>query len=40
MPGWVNDTHAPDWVVVERWLRGGARWVHAPQVTVDYWFSS
>lgn len=33
----VGDKHAPDWGVVERWLNAGARWVHVPQVTVDYW---
>jgi glycosyltransferase involved in cell wall biosynthesis len=32
-----GDLHAPDWGVVSRWLAGGARWVHLPQVTVDYW---
>lgn len=32
-----GDKHAPDWGVVERWLNAGARWVHVPQVTVDYW---
>lgn len=32
-----GDKHAPDWGVVERWLSAGARWVHVPEVTVDYW---
>ena len=33
----VGDKHAPDWGVVERWLIAGAKWVHVPQVTVDYY---
>lgn len=33
----AGDKHAPDWGVVERWLSAGARWVHVPEVTVDYW---
>jgi glycosyltransferase involved in cell wall biosynthesis len=32
-----SDQHAPDWGVVAKWLDGGAKWVHVPQVTVDYW---
>lgn len=35
-----GDKHAPDWGVVERWLSAGAKWVHVPEVTVDYWASS
>ena len=34
-----GDQHAPDWGVVARWLDAGARWVHVPQVTVDYYFA-
>lgn len=37
IPAGFGDTHAPDWYVVERWLMGGARWVHAPHVTLDYY---
>lgn len=33
----VGDGHAPDWSVVQSWLRGGARWTWAPRVTVDYY---
>jgi glycosyltransferase involved in cell wall biosynthesis len=33
----AGDKHAPDWGVVERWLDGGATWMHVPQITVDYW---
>lgn len=33
----TGDQHAPDWGIVERWLRGGAKWVHVPHVTLDYW---
>jgi glycosyltransferase involved in cell wall biosynthesis len=33
----AGDKHAPDWGVVERWLNGGATWVHVPFLTVDYW---
>lgn len=32
-----SDQHAPDWGVVARWLDRGAKWVHVPRVTVDYW---
>lgn len=35
--GW--DQHAPDWGAVAQWLVGGARWVHVPEVTVDYYFA-
>lgn len=34
-----HDQHAPDWGVVAKWLAGGAKWVHVPKVTVDYWSS-
>lgn len=30
--------HTPDWIVVERWIRNGARWGFVPEVTVDYYF--
>lgn len=31
------DPHAPDWGAVSRWLLAGARWIHVPEITVDYW---
>lgn len=34
----TGDKHAPDWGVVERWLRADATWTHVPEVTVDYYF--
>jgi glycosyltransferase involved in cell wall biosynthesis len=37
MPAGVADAHAPDWVVVQSWMEAGAKWVHVPQVTVDYY---
>lgn len=33
----ADDKHAPDWGVVKRWLDAGAKWVHVPFLTVDYW---
>jgi len=34
-PDYVS--YVQDWETVERWMKNGARWVHIPMVTVDYY---
>jgi glycosyltransferase involved in cell wall biosynthesis len=34
---WRQSTPTIDWDLVQRWMAAGARWVHVPQVTVDYY---
>jgi glycosyltransferase involved in cell wall biosynthesis len=39
-PGQIDgDKHAPDWAIVDTWLRAGATWVHVPAITVDYHYA-
>ena len=34
----TDTPHLADWRMVEAWMRNGARWVHVPTVTVDYYY--
>lgn len=36
---WEPSGRPADWHLVDRWLAAGARWVHVPRITMDY-FSS
>lgn len=34
---WNVAGYASDWDLVDRWLEAGARWVHVPDITLDYY---
>ena len=36
---WEPSTGPADWDLISRWVRTGARWVHVPQITMDYYHS-
>lgn len=37
--GWpTNEARWPDWLMVREWMRRGAKWVHVPVVTVDWYY--